>query len=53
MKGLKLADYSTVGDDIMVDILFGSDQYWQLVSGKVLRGEDGPTAMETKYGWVL
>ena len=37
----------------MVDILVGSDQYWQLVSGKVLRGEDGPTAIQTRLGWVL
>ena len=27
LKGLKLADYSTGGDDIMVDVLVGSDQY--------------------------
>ena len=38
LRGLKLADYSTGEDDIMVDILVGSDQYWQLVSGKVVRG---------------
>ena len=53
LKGLKLADYSTDKDDIMVDILVGSDQYWQLVSGKALRGEDGPTAIQTRLGWVI
>ena len=53
LKGLKLADYSTGEDDILVDKLVGSDQYWQLVSGKVLRGEDGLTAIQTKLGWVL
>ena len=53
LRGLKLADYSTGEDDIMVDILVGSDQYWQLVSEKVVRGEDGPTAIQTKLGWVL
>ena len=53
LRGLKLADYSTGEDDIMVDILVGSDQYWQLVSGKVVRGDDGPTAIQTKLGWVL
>jgi len=50
LKGLKLADYSTGEDDIMVDILVGSDQYWQLVSGKVLRGEDGSTAIQRRLG---
>ena len=53
LRGLKLADYSTGEDDIMVDILVGSDQYWQLVSGKVVRGDDGPTAIQTTLGWVL
>ena len=38
LKGLKLADYSTGVDDIMVSMLVVSDQYWQLVSGRVLRG---------------
>ena len=53
LRGLKLADYSTGEDDMTVDILVGSDQYWQLVSGKVVRGDDGPTAIQTKLGWVL
>ncbi|XP_044165250.1 uncharacterized protein LOC122949186 [Acropora millepora] len=53
LRGLRLADYSTGEDDLMVDILVGSDQYWQLVSGKVLRGEDGLTAIQTRLGWVL
>ena len=53
LRGLKLADYSTGEDDVIADKLVGSDQYWQLVSGKVLGGEDGPTAVQTKLGWVL
>ena len=53
LRGLKLADYSTGEDDIMVDTLVGSDQNWQLVFGKVVRGEDGPTAIQTNLGWVL
>jgi len=53
LKGLKLADYSTGEDDMIVDILVGSDQYWQLVSGKVLQGENRPTAIQTRLGWVL
>ncbi|XP_022792234.1 uncharacterized protein LOC111331393 [Stylophora pistillata] len=53
LRELELADYSTGEDDIMVDILVGSDWYWKLVSRKVLRGEDGPTAIQTRIGWVL
>jgi len=53
LRGLKLADYCTGDDDVMVDIFIRSDQYWHLVSGRVVRGENGPTAMETKLGWVF
>ena len=53
LKGLELADYGTGEDNVEVDILVGSDQYWSLVSGRVVRGEHGPTAIETKLGWVL
>ena len=53
LKGLKLADYHTGEDNVDIDILVGSDQYWSLVSGRVVRGEHGPTAIETKLGWDL
>ena len=53
LNGLKLADYGSGEDNVEVDILVGSDQYWSLVSGRVVRGEHGPTAIETKLGWVL
>ena len=53
LRGLKLADDCSGDDDVMVDILVGSDQYWQLVTGRVVRGEHGPTAIQTKLGWVL
>ncbi|MCV6575674.1 MAG: hypothetical protein OIF58_08065, partial [Cohaesibacter sp.] len=53
LKGLKLADDCTGDHDVVVDILVGSDQYWNLVSGRVILGEDGPTAIQTKLGWVL
>ena len=36
-----------------MDILIGSDQSWQIVTGEVKRGESGPTALCTKLGWVL
>ena len=47
LRGLELADYGTGEDDVEVDILVGSDQYWSLVSGRVVWEEHGPT------GWVL
>ena len=39
---LKLADYGTGDDNVKVDILVGSDQYWSLVSGRVVRGGAWP-----------
>ena len=40
-------------EEATIDILIGSDQYWQLVTGEVVKGKSGPTAMNTKLGWVL
>ena len=53
LNGIHLADYSTGAEPAEVDILIGSDQYWQIVTGEVRRGESGPTALRTKLGWVL
>ena len=36
-----------------VDILIGSDQYWDLATGKSRWGPDGPVALETGLGWML
>ena len=54
LSGLRLAEHPTEGNsDGTVDILIGSDQYWNFVTGNVARGEEGPTAIHTKLGWVL
>ena len=53
LLGLEVAD-SADGDDILgVDVLIGSDWYWSLVTGKVIRGKSGPMAIHTKVGWIL
>ena len=54
-SGLRLADYSTGDQNLDVDILIGSDYYWNLVTGHTIRGGQGPTAVHTstKLGWVL
>ena len=36
-----------------VDVLIGSDYYWELVTGNVCRGVGGPAVIHTKLGWVL
>ena len=53
LRDLNLADCSTEIDNSEVDVLIGCDQYWDLVTGEVRRGENGPTAVGTRLGWVL
>ena len=53
MLGLELADSAEASDALEVDMLIGADVYWSLVTGKVIRGEGGPTAIQTKIGWLL
>ena len=51
--GLELADSAEVSDVLEIDLLIGSDSYWDLVTGQVIRGDSGPTAIRTKVGWIL
>ena len=53
LTGLKLADSEINGGDVEIDLLIGSDFYWKMVTGRVVRGDNGPTAIETRLGWVL
>ena len=50
LSELELAD---TGGEADIDVLVGSDLYWSLVTGRIVRGENGPTAIETVFGWVL
>ena len=53
LLGLELGDFSNTALDMPIDILIGSDYYWQLVTGSICRGTSGPVAVHTKLGWVL
>ena len=53
LVGLDLADTADGNSRLPVDILIGSDYYWDLVTGSICRSEKGPTAIHTKLGWVL
>ena len=48
LVGLKLADTSDGGPAVEIDLLIGSDHYWELATGRVSRGNGGPVAMETR-----
>ena len=54
LSELDLADSSSDDCLMEVDVLIGSDHYWELATGNVCRGEkDGPVAVHTRLGWVL
>ena len=49
---LDLADISP-DETLEVDMLIGSDFYWEFVTGQTIRGQGGPVTVETTLGWVL
>ena len=53
LTGLDLADATDGPERLPIDALIGCDQYWNLVTGSICRGKEGPTALHTKLGWVL
>lgn len=53
LAGIDLADSSNGRGSLEVDILIGSDQYWEFVTGETRRGSSGPVAISTRLGWVL
>ena len=54
LRGLKLADpTSRTSKALPMDVLIGADTYWRLMTGKVHKGFNGPTAIHTRLGWVL
>ena len=48
-----LADSSDDNCPLEIDILIGSDHYWDTVTGEVRRGQIDPVAIHTELGWVL
>ena len=52
LEGLELADQLTNSSD-SIDVLIGSDFYWQIVDGETIRGEEGPIAVNSELGWLL
>ena len=52
LKDLKLAD-SSDGVRGEIDVLIGSDFYWNFMIEGVAQGERGPTTINSKLGWLL
>ena len=51
LHGLQLADSSIENQPI--DVLIGSDYHWEFIEGETVRGHAGPTAINSKFGWLL
>ena len=50
---LRLADFHEDNADLKIDMLIGSDHYWKITTGEVVRGDSGPAAICTCLGSVL
>ena len=53
LSGLELADSGDLNECLEIGILIGADQHWEVVTGEIVRGRSGPSAMKTCFGWVL
>ena len=53
LQDLNLADYSSSTSHDVIDILVGSDYYWSIVTGEVMKTEMGLVAVNSKLGWLL
>ena len=40
-------------DSNVIDLLIGSDYYWDIVEGEVTRGSGGLVAVSSKFGWLV
>ena len=46
----ELADHDPGSDEGKVDMLIGSDLYWEVVIGEIMRDQ---VALNSKFGWIL
>ena len=53
LSDIPLADEGGRDSQLEIDLLIGSDYYWQFMTGEIRRGDSGPVAVKTHLGWVL
>ena len=53
LSELDLADYSRESSHNTIDVLVGSDFYWALVTGEIIKMDNGLVAISSKLGWLL
>ena len=52
LQSLNLADSGKLQQS-GIDILVGSNYYWQVVTGDIVSGNCGPVAISSRFGWLL
>ena len=53
LKSLEFTMEMRVVNQVSPDILLGSDQYWSLLTGEVIKSNNGPVALNSHLGWIL
>lgn len=53
LQKLELANYSNSISHDVIDVLVGSDYYWSIVNGEVMKVKGGLMAVNSKMGWLL
>ncbi len=56
LQGLEFADENLDNEDGSaknIDILIGSDYYFDIVTGEIQQGDDGPVAVNSEFGWIV
>jgi hypothetical protein len=56
LQDLQLSDLNILEgrqSDSSIDILIGADYYFDILTGEMVRGESGPVAVNSDFGWVV
>ena len=53
LTDLELADHRNEQSSGPIDVLIGSNYYWSIVTGELVKGDSGPVAMNSVFGWLL
>ena len=56
LEGLQLADDHLIDNNETssdIDILIGSDYYYDIITGEIQRGDVGPCAVNSEFGWLI
>ena len=53
LQKLNLADSNPNNLPIDIDVLIGTDYYWDFIRNRMVRGDGGPVAISSSLGYIL